>query len=222
MANRQGVNLYYNNSQNLKDRTEAEKSFTSPWHFVCGVPSLKFLPLADRPEIAFSGRSNVGKSSLINALTNRRNLARTSNVPGRTQELNFFQPSSSAYYLVDMPGYGYAQAPKAKVGAWKQLISDYLRGRLMLRRVYILIDARHGLKDSDILLFKYLDEAGVLYQLILTKIDKVKQDSLKIVLDTTQSVLNKHAAAFPTVIATSSEQKQGLDEVRVSILNAVS
>ena len=203
------------------DDIAAEKLFAGAWQFVRGVPALEFLPPADRPEIAFAGRSNVGKSSLINALTNRRNLARTSNTPGRTQELNFFQPENATYYLVDMPGYGYAKAPKAKVEAWTMLIRDYLRGRTTLRRVYVLVDSRHGLKDPDVVLLDLLDDAAVPYQLVLTKIDKLKLGAAQRILSATQDAIAKHAAAFPVVLATSSEKKQGLGELKASILAAI-
>jgi len=199
----------------------AEKSFVGEWQFVRGVPSLEFLPPSDRSEIAFAGRSNVGKSSLINALTNRRSLARTSNTPGRTQELNFFQPANTLFYLVDMPGYGYAKAPKAKVEAWTRLIRDYLRGRPTLRRVYILVDSRHGLKDVDGLILNLLDEAAVPYQLVLTKIDKLKLGAAEQALQLAQKAVSRRAAAFPVAIATSSEKKQGLEELQSSILSAI-
>ncbi|MEO0810873.1 MAG: ribosome biogenesis GTP-binding protein YihA/YsxC, partial [Pseudomonadota bacterium] len=206
----------------VPDHKAAEKLFAGQWHFVRGVPSLEFLPASDRPEIAFAGRSNVGKSSLINGLTNRRNLARTSNTPGRTQELNFFQPDNGSFYLVDMPGYGYARAPKAKVEAWTRLIRDYLRGRPVLRRVYILVDSRHGLKDVDTLILDLLDEAAVPYQLILTKMDKLKVGEVEKALHATQDAVATRAAAFPFALATSSEEKQGMAELKVSILGAVS
>lgn len=199
----------------------AERAFAGRWEFVRGVPSLEFLPAADRPEIAFAGRSNVGKSSLINALTNRRSLARTSNTPGRTQELNFFQPEDGAYFLVDMPGYGYAKAPKSKVEAWTRLIRDYLRGRQTLRRAYILVDSRHGLKDVDSLILDLLDEAAVPYQLVLTKTDKLKIGELEKVKAGVEAGIATRAAAFPIVLATSSERKSGLGELKASVLAAV-
>lgn len=199
----------------------ATKLFAQPWLFVRGVPSLEFLPPADRPEIAFAGRSNVGKSSLINALVNQHGLARTSNTPGRTQELNFFRTEAMNFYLVDMPGYGFAKAPKDKVDAWTHLIRDYLRGRQTLRRVYTLIDARHGIKPIDESIFALLDEAAVTYQIVLTKADKIKPPGLLRLIDATQTALKSHAAAFPEIIATSSAKSQGLDELRTSILTAV-
>lgn len=199
----------------------AERLFARPWEFVRGVPSLEFLPPADRPEIAFAGRSNVGKSSLINALTNRRNLARTSNTPGRTQELNFFQLDGGPFYFVDMPGYGFAKAPKAKVEAWTGLIKDYLRGRATLRRVYVLVDSRHGLKDTDEPILDLLDEAAVPYQMVLTKIDKIKQGALAGVRENVETAIAGHAAAFPAVLETSAEKRIGLGELRASIAAAV-
>src|SRR5499426_2111696 len=148
--------------------------FNRPWQLLKSVPQLQFLPAADRDEVAFAGRSNVGKSSLINALVRRRGLARTSNTPGRTQELNFFETPGVALYLVDMPGYGFAEAPKTKVEAWTRLVKDYLRGRAGLVRVFLLIDARHGLKPPDLAMMALMDEAAVPYQAVLTKADKIK------------------------------------------------
>ena len=192
-----------------------------PWEFVRGVPSLEFLTPADRPEIAFAGRSNVGKSSLINAIANRRNLARTSNTPGRTQELNFFVVGDGAFYFVDMPGYGFAKAPKARVAAWTETVRDYLRGRSTLRRVYLLIDSRHGLKDIDKEIMALLDEAAVPYQLVLTKIDKIKAGALAHVLGDVEAAISTHPAAFPLVLATSAEKRLGLGELKASIMAAV-
>ena len=199
----------------------AERFLARPWEFILGAPSLEFLPEADRPEIAFAGRSNVGKSSLINALSNRRNLARTSNTPGRTQELNYFAVSGADFYFVDMPGYGYAKAPKAKVEAWTQVIKDYLRGRVTLRRVYVLIDARHGVKHSDEPILALLDEAAVPYQIVLTKIDKIKSHAVAHAVAAAEKTIAGHPAAFPVVLATSSEKRIGLGELKASIANAV-
>ncbi len=214
--------MNHNQSNDTPEQSAAgERTFAQAWEFVRGVPSLEFLPEADRPEIAVAGRSNVGKSSLINALTNRRSLARTSNTPGRTQELNFFMPADGAFYLVDMPGYGYAKAPKAKVEAWTRLIRDYLRGRQTLRRCYILIDSRHGLKDVDRLIMTLLDDAAVPYQMVLTKTDKLKRGALDNVAGSVEAGIAQHAAAFPIVLATSSEKRTGLGELKAAIVAAI-
>ncbi len=205
-----------------QELAEADRYFAQPWEFIRGIPSLDFLTAADRPEIAFAGRSNVGKSSLINAIANRRSLARTSNTPGRTQELNFFTVGSGDFYFVDMPGYGFAKAPKSKVDAWTSLIKDYLRGRTTLRRVFVLVDARHGLKPIDREIFTLLDEAAVTYQIVLTKIDKLKLGQAEKVTRETTDTISAHAAAFPLVLATSSEKRVGLSELRASILEVVS
>lgn len=191
--------------------------FARPWRFVKSVPSLEFLPPADRPEIAFAGRSNVGKSSLFNALVQQRGLARTSNTPGRTQELNFFEAPDLELFLVDMPGYGFAKAPKANVEAWTRLVKDYLRGRPNLLRVYLLIDSRHGLKATDVEPMQLLDEAGVSYQVVLTKVDKIKPTELAAVQAETEAKLATHAAAYATVLATSSEKGIGIDELRAGM-----
>jgi GTP-binding protein len=191
--------------------------FNRPWQFVKSVPDLEFLPPADRRELAFAGRSNVGKSSLINALTRRRGLARTSNTPGRTQELNFFEVPGVSLYLVDMPGYGFAEAPMAKVEAWKRLVRDYLRGRPTLLRVLMLIDARHGLKGPDREMMSLLDEAAVSYQVVLTKADKIKPGRLAETAAVVQEEIATHAAAFARVIATSSETGRGIEDVRAEI-----
>jgi GTP-binding protein len=169
--------------------------------------------------VAFAGRSNVGKSSLINALTNRNGLARTSHTPGRTQELIFFEgPKNVGLRLVDMPGYGYAAAPKSKVAAWTSLIHQFLLGRASLARVYVLIDSRHGFKDVDIEILKTLDRSAVSYQIVLTKIDQIKAAALPERIDGIKAALAKHPAAFPEVIATSSETGAGLPELRAAMM----
>ena len=199
------------------DRIEAGRLFfAKAWEFVMSVPTIAHLPPIDVAEIAFSGRSNVGKSSLINALTNRIGLARTSNTPGRTQELNFFT-SNSGLSIVDMPGDGYAEAPKKLVDSWNRMIRDYLRGRVSLRRVYVLIDSRHGLKANDMLTLNLLDETAVSYQIVLTKVDKLKTGELARVKAATEVAIAKRPAAFPIVIATSSETGEGMDLLRAEI-----
>lgn len=194
-----------------------ERLFASPAVFIKSVPALEFLPPADRPEIAFAGRSNVGKSSLINSLARHKQLARASNTPGRTQELNYFAPSMGGLYLVDMPGYGFAEAPKEKVAAWTQLIKDYLAGRPTLARVFLLVDSRHGLKKIDQDIMKLLDTAAVSYQLVLTKADKIGEHTLGGLVAATEKALAKHTAAFPRVLVTSSEKNQGFEELRATI-----
>ena len=199
--------------------------FARPWVFIRGVPSMRFLPPEGPPEIAFAGRSNVGKSSLINALIGQKGLARTSNTPGRTQELNYFVPdghSGSAddlppLALVDMPGYGFAKAPKAQVEQWTKLVFDYLRGRPTLKRVYVLIDARHGIKANDDEVMRLLDKAAVSYQVVLTKTDKIKPPAIRKLEAQTLEALKKHPAAYPEVIATSSEKRQGLPDLMAAI-----
>ncbi len=191
--------------------------FERPWTFAKGVPSLEFLPPAERVEIAFAGRSNVGKSSLINALVRQGGLARTSNTPGRTQELNFFVTDGLDVAVVDMPGYGFARAPKDKVDTWTELVRDYLRGRPTLARVYLLIDSRHGLKAVDLDILKLLDTAAVSYQVVLTKTDKIPEKALAALLEETARALVKHPAAFPLIVATSSEKGRGIDELRAAI-----
>ena len=197
--------------------------FVRPWSFVRGMTGVDDLPpVAGTIEIAFAGRSNVGKSSLINALTGQQGLARTSNTPGRTQELNLFKPEVDAgLMLVDMPGYGYAEAPKDKVDIWNALIRDYLRGRPNLRRVYVLIDARHGLKKNDEEVLTLLDKAAVSYQVVLTKTDKIKDAGVPRLIEETLQKIAKHPAAYPEVLATSSEKGRGLDELRSAILTAI-
>ena len=194
-----------------------EALFNRPWQFLKSVPDLQFLPAAERHEVAFAGRSNVGKSSLLNALVKRRGLARTSNTPGRTQELNFFETPGIALFLVDMPGYGFAAAPKAKVEAWTKLVRDYLRGRARLLRVLLLIDARHGLKSVDRTMMALMDEAAVSYQTVLTKADKIKPPRLAEGTAALQGELAQHAAAYGRVLATSAQTGTGVDAVRAEI-----
>jgi GTP-binding protein len=194
-----------------------EMLFARAWQFVRSVPDLRHLPPPERREIALAGRSNVGKSSLINALVGQRGLARTSNTPGRTQELNFFETPAVELFLVDMPGYGFAQAPKALVAAWTRLVKDYLRGRPNLLRVLLLIDARHGVKPPDRELMALLDEAAVAYQAVLTKADKIKPTALAEVLEATRTELEGHAAAVPMLIATSAQSGAGIADVRAQI-----
>jgi len=178
-----------------------------------GVAALTQLPESELPEVAFAGRSNVGKSSLLNALTNRKTLAKTSNTPGRTQQLNYFNLGEKLY-IVDMPGYGYAKVSKEQRDEWTKLIFDYLRGRPTLRCVFILIDSRHGLKESDIMLMEMLDEAAVTYRIILTKTDKSKVAELEKVTQKTLETIKKHAAAYPAIHATSSVKGAGMAELK--------
>ncbi len=184
--------------------------------FMLSAVSLETLPPARLPEICFAGRSNVGKSSLINALTNRKGLARASNTPGRTRELNYFNVDERLF-IVDLPGYGYAKASKADIARWTKLTRAFLFGRASLRRVFLLIDSRHGLKDSDLELMAMLDETAVIYQLILTKTDKLKKGQLDKILSKTQIAIAKRPAAFSKIINTSSESKKGLDLLRAEI-----
>lgn len=190
--------------------------FKRPWDILTSASSPESLPAPDGVEVAFAGRSNVGKSSLINAITGRRALARTSSEPGRTRELNFFG-AGAGIVLVDMPGYGYARAAKTDVAKWQALAFDYLRGRHNLRRVYLLIDARHGLKDNDLETVKLLDKAAVSYQVVLTKADKLGKAALADVIAATATTLAKRAAAHPEIIATSSDTGTGIDTLRAEI-----
>lgn len=200
----------------------ARRIFAGPITFLKSAPALKFLPDPEFPEVAFAGRSNVGKSSLLNALTNRNGLARTSNTPGRTQELNFFDVGTPPLLrLVDMPGYGYAKAPKDVVRQWRFLINDYLRGRAVLKRVLVLIDSRHGVKDVDRDLMKMLDDAAVSYRLVLTKADKIKASDLAEVITSTIAEARQHTAAHPDIIATSSEKGMGIAELRAAVIGAL-
>ncbi|GGL51078.1 ribosome biogenesis GTP-binding protein YihA/YsxC [Wenxinia marina] len=199
---------------------EAEEAgrrlFAGEVTFLKGVVAMDGLPPADRPEVCFAGRSNVGKSSLINALTGRKGLARASNTPGRTQEINFFELGTS-HYLVDLPGYGFAEAPKPVVEKWQRLLKAYLAGRPSLRRAFVLIDARHGAKAVDEEIMKLLDGAAVPFQAVLTKADKTRGRELEASLDKTRKVLATHPAAFPEIALTSSEKGEGLATLRAAI-----
>ena len=197
---------------------QARRLFAGRIEFLKSAPALKFLPDPDVPEIAFAGRSNVGKSSLLNALTGRKAIARASVTPGRTQELNFFEVGSpTALRLVDMPGYGYAKAPPKVVEQWQRVVRDYLRGRHVLKRTLLLIDARHGVKPVDLEMMKMLDEAAVGYRLVLTKADKLKASELEAVTAATLAEARKHPAAFPELAVTSAEVKLGIDELRTAV-----
>ncbi|MFO8128249.1 ribosome biogenesis GTP-binding protein YihA/YsxC [Yoonia sp.] len=189
--------------------------FAGETDFVKGVVAMDGLPPADRMEVCFAGRSNVGKSSLINALTGRKGLARASNTPGRTQEINFF--TAGDIYVVDLPGYGFANAPVAVVEKWQRLLKQYLQGRQTLRRVFVLIDARHGAKAVDEEIMSLLDSAAVTFQVVMTKVDKLKGDALQASLDKTRAALAKHPAAYPELILTSSEKNDGIPTLRAII-----
>ena len=197
---------------------EARRLFAGRVEFLKSAPALQFLPDAEFPEVAFAGRSNVGKSSLLNALTGRKSIARTSVTPGRTQELNFFEVGTpTRLRLVDMPGYGFAKAPPKVVEQWKRLVCDFLRGRVTLKRTLVLIDSRHGVKDVDTDMMKMLDEAAVGYRLVLTKADKVRAEELAKVLVETEAAARARIAAYPQVLVTSSEKGMGIDELRTAV-----
>lgn len=190
--------------------------FTHNCDFVAGADKEEILPPATIPEVAFAGRSNVGKSSLINALTGRKQLARVSHTPGRTQQLNFFE-IAKRLRIVDMPGYGYAAVGKQKVAGWQTLIKAYLRGRVLLRRVFLLIDSRHGFKDVDTEIMDLLDEAAVPYQIVLTKLDELKKGELEKRMEGVATVLKKHPAAFPAILAVSSHKGTGIEELQAAM-----
>ena len=194
----------------------ARQLFAGPVDFVKGVVAMDGLPPADRPEVCFAGRSNVGKSSLINALTGRKSLARASNTPGRTQEINYFALGDQSY-LVDLPGYGFAKAPVAVVQKWQALLKNYLAGRPTLRRAFCLIDARHGIKPVDHEIMTLLDRSAVPFQVVLTKTDKLGPNALKPVIAQVEEELQKHPAAYPELVITSSEKGQGIATLRAII-----
>ena len=204
------------------DEIAAARMVSGRVEFLLSAPQLKFLPEPTVPEVALAGRSNVGKSSLLNALTMRRGIARASVTPGRTQELNIFEVGAPTQFrLVDMPGYGFAKAPKSVVEKWQGLVRTYLRGRPVLARTLVLVDSRHGLKDSDRAMMKMLDEAAVGYRIVLTKSDKIKASALAAVTQQTADAIRKRPAAHPDIIATSSEKGMGLPELRAAVLESV-
>jgi GTP-binding protein len=201
------------------DLAAASRLFSGPVTFLKSAPALKFLPDPDFPEVAFCGRSNVGKSSLLNAITGRKAIARASVTPGRTQELNFFDVGEPPLFrLVDMPGYGYAKAPPKVVETWRRLVRDFLRGRQVLKRTLVLIDARHGVKPVDREMLTMLDEAAVGYRVVLTKADKIKAEELEAVRAATEAEARKHPAAYPVVHVTSAEKGMGIADLRAAVV----
>lgn len=201
-------------------REAGRKLFAGPVDFLKGVVAMDGLPPADRPEVCFAGRSNVGKSSLINALTGRKGLARASNTPGRTQEINYFTLADS-HYMVDLPGYGFAKAPVAVVAKWQALLRSYLSGRVTLRRAFVLIDARHGVKAVDEEILALMDASALTFQIVLTKTDKIKVSERDAVLDQVRAAIAKHPAAFPEIVLTSSEKGEGIATLRAIIATLV-
>ena len=199
---------------------QAQDLFRKSCTFVLGVAKLEQLPVSNLPEIAFVGRSNVGKSSLINAVTGQKGLAKTSNTPGRTQQLNYFNLDDKIH-LVDLPGYGFAQAPEALVKQWQKMIFTYLQGRVELKRVFMLIDSRHGIKKVDEDIMKMLDAAAVTYQIVLTKTDKISNVALNKVLKDTENTIKTHGAAYVRILPTSSEKNLGIDMVRAEIASLI-
>lgn len=210
-----------NKDEELEASEYARWLFAQECTFVAGADKMEILPPPTLPEIAFAGRSNVGKSSLINALLNRKSLARISHTPGRTQQLNFFLLGKH-FYIVDMPGYGYAAVSKAKIKVWSQLIQSYLKGRVPLKRVFLLIDSRHGFKVTDEAVMEELDKAAVSYQIVLTKADKSTPSEIEVLMETLTAKLKKHPAAFPIPLLTSSFNKEGLAPLRETIAELIS
>lgn len=215
-----------NESEQTAREEAASKLFSGPVDFLLSAPQLQFLPDPVVPEIAFCGRSNVGKSSLLNALTGRRAIARASVTPGRTQELNFFdvgRPEEGdplpLFRLVDMPGYGFAKAPVKVVGRWKTLVKSYLRGRAVLARTLVLVDSRHGLKHTDREMMTMLDEAAASYRVVLTKTDKIKASELEAVANRTADEIRKHVAAYPELHLTSAEKGMGIAALRAAVVS---